>query len=93
MAIIGVHTPETEGERDPASVERKLKELRITYPVLLDPQATNWARWKQAWWPTVYLVDKKGRVRYGWEGELDWKQAGGEAILSQLVEELLAEKP
>ena len=91
--MIGVHTPETEGERDATAVARELKKLGITYPVLLDPEATNWRRWKQLWWPTVYLLDRKGRARYGWEGELEWKNAGGEGKLTELIEELLREKP
>jgi thiol-disulfide isomerase/thioredoxin len=93
VAVIGVHTPETEGERNPDNVAKELKKLGITYPVILDPKGANWTRWKQAWWPTVYLLDRKGRVRYGWEGELEWKHAGGEAKLTSLVEQLLREQP
>ena len=86
-----MHTPETASERVAANVERRVKELGIAYPVLLDQQGTNWARWGQHWWPTVYLIDKRGNVRYRWEGELEYKNAGGEAKMARLVNELLKE--
>jgi thiol-disulfide isomerase/thioredoxin len=92
VEIIGIHTPETDEEKVDANVVKKTKELGITYPVLLDQKGENWKRWEQRWWPTVYLMDKQGRVRYRWEGELDWKKAGGERIMGDLIERLLREK-
>jgi thiol-disulfide isomerase/thioredoxin len=92
VAIIGVHTPETESEKVWDNVQKKVKELGITYPVLFDLKSENWKNWKQHFWPTVYLIDKKGRVRYGWEGELDWKGAGGEAKMAARIDLLLDEK-
>lgn len=91
VEIIGIHTPETEEEKDPANVAKKVKELGITYPVLIDENSNNWKLWQQRCWPTVYLVDKQGRVRYAWEGELEWQGAGGNAKMTQLIETLLAE--
>jgi hypothetical protein len=91
VAIIGVHTPETPWERQPANVTREIRRLGITYPVLLDPNGANWNRWGQHYWPTVYLIDKHGRVRYRWEGELEYDRAGGEAIMARLVSQLLKE--
>jgi len=92
VAVIGIHTPETEGERSPAKVMQRVKDLGITYPILLDQKGTNWNRWDQQFWPTVYLLDKQGRIRYRWDGELDYNHAGGEAIMAQHIEELLRER-
>ncbi len=91
MILIGVHTPETEAEKVPANVIRRVKSLGITYPILLDQKGENWKRWGQQFWPTVYLIDKKGRVRYRWEGELEYEGAGGEAQMTQKIKELLQE--
>jgi hypothetical protein len=93
VRFIGVHTPETPGERVPENVEKKVRELKISHPVLLDPEGENWRRWGQQWWPTVYLIDRRGRVRYRWAGELEFQNAGGEAKLGGLVEQLLKERP
>jgi thiol-disulfide isomerase/thioredoxin len=91
VLVIGVHTPETEVERNAANVASKVKELAITYPVLIDSDQQNWRRWQQAIWPTIYLIDKQGRARHAWEGELEYRGAGGEAKMTRLVEALLKE--
>ena len=92
LEIIGVHTPETEAERVSANVAKKVKEFGITYPVLIDTYSDNWKTWQQRWWPAIYLVDKRGIVRYAWEGELEYKGAGGNAKMTQLIEALLRER-
>ena len=89
VVIIGIHTPETEAERNPANVARKVKELGLTYPVLLDADRENWNRWQQRRWPAIYLIDKQGRARYLWEGELEYQNAGGEATMTRLIGALL----
>jgi peroxiredoxin len=91
LEVIGIHTPETAAERDPANVAKKVKELAIDYPVLLDPDGVNWNRWQQRCWPAIYLLDKQGRVRYCWEGELEYQGAGGTGKMTDLIESLLRE--
>ncbi len=91
VLVIGIHSPETEAERNPSNVEKKVKELGIAYPVLVDSERQNWNRWQQRAWPAICLIDKQGRVRYGWEGELEYRGAGGEAKMTRLVEALLKE--
>jgi thiol-disulfide isomerase/thioredoxin len=91
VLVIGVHTPETEAEHNLANVIRKVKELGITYPVLVDSARENWKHWQQRMWPTIYLIDKRGMVRYGWEGELEYQGAGGEAKMTRLIEALVKE--
>ncbi len=91
VVVIGVHTPETSSERLTSNVVRNVKQLGITYPILLDQDHKNWNRWQVDAWPTAYLVDKQGRIRYRWVGELNYRNAGGEAKLGQLVEQLLKE--
>ena len=91
VLVIGIHTPETDAESKPANVAKKVKELGITYPVLVDSRRYNWNRWRQHIWPSIYLVDKQGRVKYVWEGELEYQGAGGEAKMTRLIETLLSE--
>ena len=43
-------------------------------------------------WPSVYLIDKQGYVRYWWYGELNWQGAEGEKLLRKRISELIAEK-
>jgi hypothetical protein len=39
------------------------------------------------------VVDRRGIVRYGWEGELSYKGAAGEETVRRLVDALLRERP
>lgn len=86
-----MHTPETDEEKVSSNVIRRVKQLGITYPILLDQKGKNWNRWGQQFWPTVYLIDKRGHVRYRWEGELEYQNAGGEAQMAEKINELLSE--
>ena len=92
VEIIGIHTPETEEEKDIANVKKFLKERSITYPILFDGEGKNWNGWSQQFWPTVWLIDKKGLVRYRWQGELGWNGAKGEQIVARKIQELLDER-
>ena len=92
VEIIGVHTPELANERDPKNVAREVKKLNIEYPVLFDGDNRNWQNWEQKYWPTVYLLDKNGKVRYAWIGELNSGGQNGEAKMSNLIEQLQREK-
>ncbi len=92
VEIIGIHTPETEEEKDIENVKKFLKKQKITYPILFDGKSENWKAWQQQWWPTVWLVDKKGIVRYRWQGELAWKGADGERTMARKIQELLDER-
>ena len=89
---MGIHTPETEGEADLARVRQKVKDNGLVYPIAVDNGMKVWKAWDNQFWPTTYLVDKKGRVRYRWDGELNWKETRGEEIMRRKIEELLAEK-
>ena len=91
VVIVGVHTPETSSERVSSNVVKHVKEFKIEYPVLFDQAETNWRRWQQRYWPTVYLIDRQGKIRFRWIGELNYGNKQGEARMAQLVEELLKE--
>lgn len=92
VQILGIHTPETEAEKKPENVEAYLKKNGIEYPSVFDLEGVNWKKWNNRFWPSVFLVDKKGRVRYLWEGELNYKGATGDKQIEARIRELLAEK-
>ena len=87
VEVIGVHTPETDEERDPKNVERFVREHGITYPVVVDEGGANWNRWNQKFWPTVYIVDKEGRVRSTYIGELHENEARAARDIETLLRE------
>ncbi len=91
VTILGIHAPETSGERDVESVRRKADEAGLRFPIAVDNQLANWRAWGNGVWPAVYVIDRRGRVRCWWYGELNWKDAGGESFLAGRIDALLAE--
>ncbi len=93
LVVLGVHTPETQREQDVESVRRAAKEKGLEYPIVIDGEKKNWDAWGNSMWPATYLIDKQGRVRAWWFGELDWQGAGGQKLLQARIEDLLKEEP
>jgi len=91
LTIVGIHRPETPGERVVADVRRKAVEAGAQYPIAIDNESQNWEAWANRAWPSVYLVDKDGFIRYWWYGELDWKGARGHRLMHAKIQELLKE--
>ncbi|BBO32566.1 redoxin domain-containing protein [Lacipirellula parvula] len=92
VALIGIHTPETKTEEDNAKLKASLMKNELKFPVAVDKEKAMWKAWYNGIWPSVYIIDKQGRVRYWWYGELDWKGAGNQKVARQQIEKLLAEK-
>lgn len=91
LTIVGIHTPETERERSVDNLRANLTERQIKYPVAFDQGSASWKAWGNNMWPSVYLIDKQGRVRSWWYGELNWQGARGEENMRKKIQELLAE--
>lgn len=88
--LLGVHTPEFDGEKDVARIKDRMAKNKLTFAVAVDNDAKTWKAWGNRYWPCVYLIAKDGTVRYRWEGELG---ADGVKKATAQIDELLAEKP
>jgi hypothetical protein len=89
--LIGIHTPETDGEKHLPTVKKKIKEAGLKHPIAVDNKSTMWQRYHNAYWPSIYLFDKKGIARWGWAGELTWRGARGDIHMRRKIDELLRE--
>ncbi len=85
MTIIGVHSPEFDYEKQQANVEQAIKRFGIPYRVALDNDFQNWRTFRNQYWPTFYVIDKQGYIRYVHIGEGDYEKV--EAIIQQLLAE------
>jgi peroxiredoxin len=92
VELVGIQTPETEAERDPARVAEAARKAGFEFPVLLDLDQRAWNAWGNSVWPTVYVVDRRGYIRGWWIGELRWQGARGDQIIERMVDRLLAEE-
>jgi peroxiredoxin len=91
VTIIGIHTPETAAEQNNDALQASLDEHGLKFPVAVDKQKTMWTAWYNNIWPAVYIIDKRGRLRYWWYGELDWQGAGNQKAAREQIELLLKE--
>ncbi len=69
LVIIGNHYPEFSYEANLDNLKAAMKDLEITYAVLQDNNGANWQAFQSRYWPTLYLIDKQGRIRYQHIGE------------------------
>ncbi|HEC23239.1 MAG TPA: redoxin domain-containing protein [Chloroflexi bacterium] len=69
LTVIGVHAPEFRFARDRSQIEAAIARYGIRYPVLLDNEYRTWDRFANRAWPTKYLIDAEGYIRYRQQGE------------------------
>jgi thiol-disulfide isomerase/thioredoxin len=86
LTIIGVHTPELDFERDIEKLRREVAGLGIRYPVVTDQDYSTWKAYGVEAWPTLFVLDKQGRVRWTHTGEGYYDET------ERVIKELLAEK-
>jgi len=85
LTVDGVHSPETGGEKNLASVRREVASLAIKYPVVTDNEFELWRAYNVDAWPTIFVLDKAGRIRWKHVGEGAYDQT------EQVIQRLLAE--
>jgi thiol-disulfide isomerase/thioredoxin len=83
LVVIGVHTPEFPFERDADNVRAAVEEMRVTYPVALDPDYGVWNAFANSYWPAVYIADMDGRIRHHHFGEGGYEEC--ERVVQQLL--------
>lgn len=83
--MIGNHYPEFSYEEDLDNLKEALAELDISYPVVQDNEGNTWRAYKTRYWPTLYLIDKMGIIRYMHIGEGHYKETEA-AIQALLIE-------
>jgi len=69
LVVLGVHTPRFPFASDPINVRSALEKLNIFYPVVMDNDFLIWSAFRAEVWPTRYLIDKHGFIRYIQQGE------------------------
>ncbi len=56
----------------PEAVRRFLERIPVNFDILLDPESRAVRDWKVYAYPSNYLIDREGRIRYGYRGALTW---------------------
>jgi thiol-disulfide isomerase/thioredoxin len=85
LTIIGVHTPELDFERDLDQLRREVTALGIKYAIVTDQDYSTWKAYGVEAWPTLFVLDKQGRVRWTHVGEGYYDET------EEVIKKLLAE--
>jgi len=85
LITIGIHTPQFPFAADPIHVRKAIEKINIHYPVMMDNDFIAWSAFRNTVWPTKYLIDKSGFIRYVHAGVGSY-QNFEHAIQSLLVE-------
>jgi thiol-disulfide isomerase/thioredoxin len=85
FTVVGVHSPEFAFERSVQNVERAVREHGLEYPVGMDNGFVAWNAYGNRYWPTMYLIDRAGQIRYTQIGEGNYGRT--EAAIRTLLAE------
>ena len=85
LTIVGVHSPELMSEYNFDSVRREVPSLGIKYPVVTDNDHHTWNAYSVEAWPTMFVLDKQGRIRWLHVGEGRYDET--ESVIKALLAE------
>jgi thiol-disulfide isomerase/thioredoxin len=85
LVVIGNHYPEFSYEEDLGNLKQALIDLDVPYPVAQDNERLTWGAYNNRYWPTLYLIDKNGNLRYSHIGEGAYEET--EAAIVALLNE------
>jgi hypothetical protein len=80
-----VHTPEFPFEHNLENVRPAVQQTRVEYPVVIDNDYSVWRAFKNQYWPALYMIDTRGRVRERQFGEGEYERS------ERTIQRLLAE--
>ena len=86
LTVIGVHTPEFTFAQYESNVERAVCEFGLTYPIVIDSEYELFKLFANRAWPSKYLIDKDGYLRYMHMGEGGYQEV--EATIQDLLREV-----
>ena len=85
LVVIGVHSPEFAFEHNIDNVREAIRTRKINYPVAIDSDFGIWRGFDNNYWPALYFIDAKGRVRHSVFGEGQYDQS--EMVIQRLLME------
>lgn len=59
----------------PERVARFTRDVPVSFPIVYDREGAAAKAWKVRGYPTSFVIDPDGRIRYYFVGELDWSHA------------------
>jgi sugar lactone lactonase YvrE len=85
LVVVGVHSPKFTGERETAAVAQAVRRLSVGHPVVSDREHRVWREYAVRCWPTLMLIDPRGKVIGVHEGEFALEEF--DAALAAMIAE------
>ncbi|MDG6778618.1 TlpA disulfide reductase family protein [Thiomicrorhabdus sp. zzn3] len=70
-----------------AAIDAFLQQRPVNFPVLLDPSGSAVQSWQVFAYPSTYLIDKQGRIRFALFGGTEWDQTEHLQVIRSLLQE------
>lgn len=70
-----------------SDIQSFMKRVRVDFPVLLDQDGRFAREWKVISYPSTFIIDPKGVIRYGVNAAIDWDDPEVIAKLKSLLGE------
>ena len=68
LVIVGVHVPRTDDEKNVTKLREAVQRMEIRFPVVTDNPQKIWSDYRCDLWPTVFVIDRNGTIRYSHGG-------------------------
>ena len=85
LVVIAIHSPEFQYEHDVNRVKGYIQDHELPYAIPIDNEFKTWRQYQNRYWPTLYLIDKRGTIQYIKIGEGSYERTERE------IQRLLAE--
>lgn len=73
-------------KESPEHVDTFMKQFSVHFPVLIDRQGDVAAQWGVFAFPSSFLVDDQGRIRYSVNASIDWNTPKVKALIDQIIQ-------
>ncbi len=83
FVVLGIAS-DTKGKE---VVEPFVKEYNVTFPVVLDTESVVSRQYHVRGIPTIYLLDRQGKIAGTYVGGADWNSEEAHALIEQLLQE------
>lgn len=71
----------------PEAIQKFVLDHPVNFPILLDPAGKMTDEWQLFAYPSSYLIDAKGQIRYALFGGYEWDQADARQKIQSLIDE------